>query len=362
MKANVLQRDLTKALSHTSRFVLSRAQLPILLNVKLKASGSKLIIQATNLEMSYSAPIGAQVEKEGEVAVNSRVLADLVSSLHTDKVSLSAKGESLKIQTSGVSASLSGLNTSDFPQIPSKVSKKENLPNKDFLDAIAATIFSCSTELGRPALGGVLMIFDETLSLVASDGFRLSKKSVNLKTKLNTKLIIPKNALSEVLKIAGDTNKLGLDINEKEKQILLALDDTVIASRLVEGEYPPFEKIIPTSSSISVSLGKDEFRDAIKTASVFAREAANVITLHIGEDSLKISAESSRAGSQESVIPAKVDGPELSIPYNYRFIEEFLNVVKGESVVMKFNNTTSPGVFLDASDENFLHLIMPVKN
>ncbi|OGM31838.1 DNA polymerase III subunit beta [Candidatus Woesebacteria bacterium RIFCSPHIGHO2_01_FULL_44_21] len=363
MKITVLQKDLTKILSHSSRFVSSRAQLPILTNIKLAAQSSKLSIAATNLEMSCVASIGAQVESEGEVAVPSRILVDLVGSLRSDKITLSSEGETLKIEAEGFKGSLAGLNTSDFPVVPSALKESVALPKTDFLEAVGSTIFSCSTEASRPALAGVLFIFSEhSLSLVASDGFRLSKKTVNMKGMKAAKLILPKNILTELVRIAADAKKVSMEVSESERQVLFALDDVVISSRLVEGEYPPFEKIIPTSSSINTNVSKADFAAAIKTASVFAREAANVIILHIGEDTLKISAESARAGSQESSIAAKVDGPELDIPYNYRFIEEFLNVAKGESVVMKFNSTTSPGVFLDASDENYLHLIMPVKS
>lgn len=362
MKLSVLHKDLASTLSQSSRFVSSRAQLPILTNIKLKTRGTKLLIQATNLEMSYSSSIGAQVETEGELAVSSRVFTDLIQSLRSEKVTLASDGESLKIDSEGFGGSLSGLNTQDFPEVPSVINSPTVLPKENFLDAVTGTIFSCSTEASRPALSGVLIIFGENLSLVASDGFRLSRKIVDLKSKTNAKIILPKAILLELLKISATAKNLGFEINESEKQILFSLDNTVLSSRLIEGEYPPFEKIIPNSSTISVSVAKEDFEAAIRTAAVFARDAANVVTLRVGESSLKISAESPRSGSQESVVSAKIEGPEISIPYNYRFIEEFLSVVKGEGVVMKFNSNTSPGVFINPSDESFLHLIMPVKS
>ncbi len=363
MLLTVLQKDLAKALNHTSRFVSARAQLPILANVKLLAKGTKLTIQATNLEMSCSTSIGAKMEKEGEVAVNSKVISDLVTSLRAEKITLSSEGESLKLEAEGFKGSLSGLNTSDFPEIPSSIESEIALPKENLVSAVESTIFSCASDLGRPALAGVLMIFKGSeLSLVASDGFRLSRKTIEIKGSEDKKIILPKSILFELVRIATDAKKISLEVKEGDKQVIFALDDTILSSRLVEGEYPPFEKIIPTTSSISVSVDKGDFQAIVKTAAVFARDAANVVTLQIGEDSLKVSAESARSGNQESAVAAKVEGPVLDIPYNYRFIEEFLGVVEGVNVVMKFNNTTSPGVFLDAGDENYLHLIMPVKS
>ncbi len=362
MKITVLQKDLIKTLISVSRFVSVRSQLPILTNIKLKAKNSKLIAQATNLEMSCSSSIGAQVEKTGEVAVNARVLVDLVNSLKSERLCLFTEGESLKLESEGFKSVLSGLNTSDFPLIPDKFENGVKLPKEEFFDGLASTIFSCSLEPSRPALSGVLFIFGENVDLVASDGFRLSKKIIKAKTQLSSRFIVPKNVLVELLRLSSDIKTIGLELNEEERQVIFVLDETVISSRLIEGDYPPFEKIIPKNSSISVSLNKDDFKDAIKTASVFARDAANIVTLEIKEDLLKVSAKSANFGYQESIVSAKVEGPDITVPYNYRFIEDFLNVVKGESIFLKFNGTTSPGVFLDASDESFLHLIMPVKS
>lgn len=363
MKATVLQKDLAKVLSYTSRFVSARAQLPILSNIVLVAKGNKLTVKATNLEISISAPIGASVEKEGEIAVPAKIFSELISTLHTEKIAFSLEEETLHIESEGFKANVSGLNTSDFPEIPDAVSVGIVLPADVFSEAVGKVIFSSSPDDTRPALSGVLMYSkDSMLSFVSSDGFRLSKKDVLLKEKVETRIILPKTILLELLRICSDEEKINIKVEEADKQIMFGVGDNVLSSRLVEGEYPTFEKIIPTSSSIKASVSKDEFQGAVKTAAVFARDGANIVKLALSEEGIVVSAESARSGSQEAKVAAKIEGPNLDILYNYRYVEDFLNIVKGEGVVMKFNNSDASGIFLDASDENYLHLIMPVKS
>jgi DNA polymerase-3 subunit beta len=152
-------------------------------------------------------------------------------------------------------------------------------------------------------------------------------------------------------------------VEVKEKQVIFGIGDTVLTSRLLEGEYPDFAKIIPKSSSIKVLLDKEEFVRAVKLASIFARESANIVKIKVLKDSVNVSAESSAAGSQETKVDAKVESGEkdFEISFNYRFVEEFLHSVGGEEVKMEFSSVSAPGVFTDTSDSSYLHLIMPVK-
>jgi DNA polymerase-3 subunit beta len=141
------------------------------------------------------------------------------------------------------------------------------------------------------------------------------------------------------------------------------LGDVILSSRLLEGEYPDFEKIIPKSTSITVRLDKEEFLRAVKLASIFAREAANIVKLKLFKDVVKVLAESSASGSQETDVEAKVEGEvkDFEIAFNYRFLEEFLHSVTGDEVKMEFTTVDKAGVFTDSSDKDYLHLIMPVR-
>lgn len=366
MKLKALQKDLSKSLNLSSRFISNKAQLPVLSNVLLKTQKTQLQINATNLETSISVSIGAKIEKEGEITVPAKILAELISNLNSDQITLTGEKETLKIDTDNFKGKISGMNSSDFPKIPNEISKSAtNLPDVDFYSSLGKVLFSVSLDDTRPILTGVLMLFHDTsLTLVSSDGFRLSKKTMTLKTKSSSKkIILPKNSLSEVGRIYQESkNPILFEESKDISQALFAIDRTILSTRLIEGDFPDFEKIIPTSANIKILLDKNEFLRAVKLSSVFAKDASNTIKLKVGEGSIQIISESQKLGQEETMLDAKVEGNELEISFNYRFIEEFLNIVEGDNVEIELIDAASPGVFKDTKDKNYLHLIMPIKS
>ena len=369
MKLETLQENFTKALLITSRFVSARAQLPVLANILLSAKKTKLTISSTNLEISASIGIGAKIKEEGELTIPARVISEIVSNLSPGSLSLESSEEILKLSSSNFSSKISGMNSNDFPKVPQSLNKAESLvlPKKELLEAFSQVSFAVSTDEARPILTGVLFLFTkEGLKIVATDGFRLSQKKINLKnTSKVSKFVLPKNIILELSRIESEGEEFLLEVKEKENQALFAFDELVLSSRVLDGEYPDFEKIIPKSASIKVRVDKEEFLRIVKLSSVFARDSANIVKVKVLKNSLKLSAESSQAGNQEGTIDAKVEGTippgEFDISFNYKFLEDFLRVVSGEEILMEFNDASSPGVFTDLKDPNFLHLIMPVK-
>ncbi|MFH1971544.1 MAG: DNA polymerase III subunit beta [Patescibacteria group bacterium] len=365
MKLKVLQENLSKALINASRFTTSKAQLPILGNIKLETKKTKLIVSATNLEMSTSISLGAQVEKDGEIAIPARVITEVINNLQPGTISLVAEKEQLKISASSFSSVISGMNTSDLPLIPQKVNEEKSfsLPKEKMVEALSQVIFATSIDETRPILTGVLMIFKgKDLTLVGTDGFRLSQKSLSISGNTKTQnLVLPKGILGEVIKTSTEKDNLFFEYKKEENQVTILMDDTILSTRILEGEFPDYEKIIPKSSSIKINTDKDEFLRAVKLASIFARDSANIVKVEVGKDSLTLSAESQSSGSQKTKIDAKVDGGELEIAFNYRFLEEFTHSIKGEEIQMQFSNSNAPGIFSDPKDLEYLHLIMPVK-
>ncbi|HJX59337.1 MAG TPA: DNA polymerase III subunit beta [Patescibacteria group bacterium] len=364
MKLEVLQENLNKALVSASRFVSPKAQLPVLGNILLKATKTKLIVASTNLEISVASSIGAQVKEEGEITVPARSITEIVANLLPGSMSISSEKEQLKIESQSSTLVLSGMNSADFPSVPQKieVARAVPFPKEPFLNALGQVLFSTSIDETRPVLTGALMIFASgKLTLVATDGFRLSQKKISLPGKLNSRVIIPKTALIECLRLAPEEQEILFDYKEKENQIVFGFSDTVLSSRVLEGDFPDFEKIMPKQSSLSLELDKEDFLRAVKLASVFARDSANIVKLSIGKNSVEVLAESSQAGNQKTQVEAKTEGPGLEIAFNYRFLEELLHAIKGETLRVELSSPGSPGVFKDASDPDFIHLIMPVR-
>jgi DNA polymerase-3 subunit beta len=366
MKLSVLQEGFSKALNTASRFTSTRPQLPVLGNILLSSKKNRLLISATNLEISISISIGAQVEKEGEITVPAKIITDIVSNLPPGSLSLQVDKEQVKLLTENFNSSVSGMNSSDFPSVPQTIGK-ESIPFKkeDFIPSLSQVLFAASIDETRPILTGVLFICQKNnLVLVATDGFRLSQKKVSLKTKKQLKipnLILPKTALFELSRLSSSEEDLDFCFRKTDNQVVFAINNTILASRVIEGEYPDFKKIIPKDSKVKVSLDKEEFLRAVKLSSVFARDSANVVNIDVNKDMITLSAQSSMAGSQKTKVDARVEGGSLTIAFNYKFLEDFLNAVKNDEVQIEFSNESSPGIFTDPKDPSFLHLIMPVR-
>lgn len=367
MKLTVLQENLSKAISTAARFASTRAQLPILGNILISSHKTKITVSSTNLEVSVSVSVGAKVLEEGEISVPAKVISELVDNLPRETLDISSEKEQLKVSALGFASTVLGINTADFPKIPNSVSREKSIimPKGELAKALSQVSFATSVDETRPVLTGVLFMFSKkTLQLVATDGFRLSRKTLKVEhSGVDNNVILPKMVLSELSRsMEGD--EVLFELKEKEKQAVFGLGDTILTSRLLEGEYPDFEKIFPKFSAIKILCDKEEFGRAVKLASIFARDGANIVKIKVLKESLKISAESGSSGSQEAKVEAKITNSEtgeFEISFNYRFLEDFLHSVVGEEVKMEFSGPNSPGLFTDTSDPSYLHLIMPVK-
>lgn len=364
MKINTLQENLSKAISLASRFTTSKAQLPILGNILLTASKTKLKISSTNLEISVLTAIGAKVEEEGQISIPARVIGEIVNNLPKGNIGIEVDKEHLKIKSQSFSSTVLGMDGRDFPKIPDSIDEKNKvvLNIDNISEGLIRVSFAASADETRPVLTGVLFVFGtEGLQLVATDGFRLSRYYLNIKSLSSVKVVVPKTVLSEISKLGEGSNDVDFEIKDVDKQVIFSVGETVVSSRLIEGEYPDYEKIIPKGGGTVVLIDREEFLRSIKLASVFARESANVVRIKVEKAGILVVAQSSQSGNQETSVDAKVTGEPLEIAFNYKFIEDFLHSIKGEEVKMEFIDGQKAALFTDTSDKNYLHLIMPVR-
>jgi len=372
MKVLALQENLNKGLSLVSRVVSSKAQLPVLNNVLLAADKGRLKLSATNLETGINYWLGAKIEKEGAISVPAKTLTEFISLLPPEKVQLEVKDSTLNIISGSYSANLVGLPASEFPVVPTlKEEKIFSFSSEELLKGISQTIFAASQDEGRPVLTGVLFqLKSEELILVATDGYRLSfkrmKASKSLKEvkEFQKGLIIPARVLAEVGKIiSGSQQKeeIGLAITSSSNQIIFATPEAEIVSRLIEGSFPEFEKIIPEKWTTKVILEKEGVLRAVRTASIFARESANIVKFAIRNSQFVISANAPQVGDNLIELETKQEGEENSIAFNSRFLLDFLNTTDASEISFEMTTSLNPGVFRPVGDSSYFHIIMPVR-
>lgn len=372
MKLSVLQENLAKALSITSRSVSAKAQLPALSNILLATDRGRLKLSATNLETGINYWLGAKIEKEGTISIPAKILTEFVSSLPAEKIELETKENSLSLVCGSYQATFIGLPASEFPLVPTLKDKETaSFPSEELFKAISQVVFAAAQDEGRPVLTGVLLLVkDGELILVATDGYRLSlKKMGKMKGLQEVKefikgLIIPSRTLAEVGKIISDQEQgkeIGLAITPSSNQIIFSTNEAEVISRLIEGGFPEFEKIIPEKGTTKMIIDTAEFLKAVRTASIFARESANIVKLKIQNSKLKISANAPQVGENLIDLEVTQEGEDNKIAFNSRYLLDLLNSVDSEQISFEMTTPLNPGVFTPVGDKSYRHIIMPVR-
>jgi DNA polymerase-3 subunit beta len=364
MLLSLLQENFNTALSHVSRFVSTKSQLPILNHLLLSSDNGRLKLSATNLEMGINYWIGAKIETEGTLCLPAKDITEFISYLPSGKVDLSLNSQNLlTVNSPKASSTFATLPPTDFPEIPSlDPTTAFEFDYSPLFESVSQVVFSAATDDSRPVLTAVLCHFTpEGLTIVATDGFRLSVKTIKSTHKEDQTLLIPAKSLQEILKLSKASDKIKIGLTPDRHQVVFVLEDSELVSRLIDGDYPAYERIIPSSSATKVLINKDELAQAIRLASVFARQSANVVRFSIKNNTLELSANAPQVGQNQISVDAKVEGEPLDIAFNYKFVSDFLSIAKGTEISLELNQSLTPGIFRDLSDPDFLHIIMPVR-
>jgi DNA polymerase-3 subunit beta len=376
MKISCLQENLAKGLSIVGRAVATRSTLPVLANILLESDEGRLRLAATNLEVGVNCWIGARVEVEGSMTVPARLLTEFVNSLppgHID-MELSERTQTLNLKCARYEANIKGIDASEFPDVPTanNIGGQNNLylEADAFRQMIEQVVFAAATDESRPILTGVLAQFHQGgLTLAAADGFRLSVTSANVGVDLDetTSAIIPARALAELNRISADQeDPIELIITPQRNQILFHLSNTDLVSQLIEGNFPDYTQIVPKGHTTRTIASTQELLKAVKVAFLFARDAANIIRFNIvpGSDltpgQMIITGTSAEFGDNVSEIDASVEGDEIEVAFNARYMIDALSVLGTPEVALETSTPSSPGVIRPVGGTDFQCVIMPM--
>ncbi|MFC1944393.1 DNA polymerase III subunit beta [Chloroflexota bacterium] len=374
MKLSCSQENLNRGLAIVGRAVAGRTTLPITNNILLATEGNRLRLAATNLELSISFWLDAQVEEEGTITVPSRLITDFVNSLPNDRTSLalSPGSRTLELRCARYEARISGLDSSDFPQIP-RVADVEGTAIEVAHDALRQAInhvaFAASVEDSRPVLTGVQAEFDgDQLTLAAADGFRLAVHSLSLSSQVEKMaVIIPARCLSELTRLLGDhEDSVGITVNSKRNQVLFKLKDIEVVSQLIQGTFPNYHQLIPKGFATRAVVSLSDFLKATRSASVFARDGSGIVRLMMtprgeaSEGKMSISARAEEVGDNLGEVDAVVEGEEAKIAFNGKYLTDVLGVLSGEKVALETTSPSSPGAIRLLGTDNYVHVVMPM--
>ncbi len=322
---------------------------------------------STDLEISFWVKLPAKIEEEGEMVVPAKLFSELVSSLPVGVVDLSFEKDTLKIEAKGISAEIVGQGADDFPSIPRAKKTQLTLKSGEFRQKMDRVCVSAARDDSRPVLTGVLWVLSEKeTTLVATDGFRLSVDKLEVaKSSLekDARFILPARSLSEVSKVLSETGEdsFGVEFDKDNQQVIFTVADMEVSSRLIAGEFPPYQQIMPNTYSTRTAFRREELLEAVKRASLFAKDSANIIKTTIEESGMVVKAESSQLGSNSTVIDAEVEGGGLTVAFNARYLLDYLAVNNVERIAWETEGELKPSVFRSESDDGWVQVIMPVR-
>jgi DNA polymerase-3 subunit beta len=373
MKVSCLQENLAKGLGVVGRAVSPRSTLPVLGNVLLATDAGRLKLSATNLEVGINCWVGAKVEEEGAITVPARTFIDLVNALPPDRVDMElvVRTQTLNLRATRSEANIKGIDAQEFPIVAVPEGEGGIPIEADVLrTALEQVAFAAATDESRPVLTGVLAKFEDTqLTLAAADGFRLSVRTISLPQPVPDpfSIIIPARALIELIRISGEQQEpIVITITPTRNQVLFQLTDIVLVSQLIDGNFPDYRQIIPRDHTTHAVVDTAAFLKACKTALIFARDAAHITRLHVKPGSelapgrVLVSATSAETGDDVSEIDASIEGEEVEIAFNIKYLIDVLSVADTPQVALDTTASSSPGVVRPVGDVDFTHVIMPM--
>ncbi len=363
MKLQVTQENLAKALGSVARVANTRGTLPVLANVLISTKDNRLSIAATNLDIAITHYIGSKVATPGAITVPARLTQDYINSLPSGVVNLDLEDHKLHIQSADYKSTINGIMADEFPVMPG-ITKGSSwrIPAKDFKRALQQVVFAASSDETRPVLTAVYLHTSEgKLYIASTDSYRLAEKQISgIREEIS--LLVPASAMQDVLRIIGDFDG-EIEITHDEQQVLFSIGDIELVTRLIDGNYPDYRKLIPQKFSTIAKISKEEFTSITKISSLFARESAGSITIKIDEDDQTISIKSvaSQLGENTSTAKADINGSG-EVTLNSRFLLDGLAAFSGGEVAFSFNGKLEPCVLSDTSDASYTHVVMPLKS
>jgi len=366
MKLTAPRESFVTALGHAGRAVSSRSTLPSLGGVLFNASSDSLVLRATDMEMGVSLTLSdVSVEREGTVLLPGRLLADVARSLPAGDVSLEQRTEQRDVELTAGDARFHfrTLPAEDFPRLPEVEGDAATLPAGPLAETIDRVARAASRDEVRPILTGVLVQAEgDSLTMVATDSYRLAVKHTKLDTPLSAPLDanVPARALRELARLISTAGAETIDISLSRNQVVFTLSDVALSSRLIEGQFPSWRQLIPETFDHEVRLPREELLEVSRRVSQLAQRNAP-LRFAFAEGELTVAAETPDIGDATEGMPAPYSGEPLEIAFNPQFLIEGIETVEGDEIAVQISSPLRPGLLRPVGSEDFSYLVMPIR-
>lgn len=367
MEVSISRAELSRGLSIVSRAVATRATLPICQHVMIQAGEEGLKLSATNLELSISTMVQAEVKEEGGLTLPAKMFTELVSSFSDGLVELGPGGTKfqLKIISGRSKASMNITEADDFPPIPEVKGETAVLEAESLKYLLPKVIGAAADEASRPVLTGVYMKFDgDEVAFAAADGFRLAAYGSQLIRPVGEMIdcIVPARSLVELHRLIGGNEPVEMVIAKNNAQVAFSLNHADLTSQLLNGVFPDYQQLIPKGYKTKITFDVAKVSKAVKSANVFAKDSSGVIRLQVSEGQLVISGSAEQHGGvmHELELEGIEGDDEAKIAFNARYLVDVLGALGNGQGELSIQGPSSPGLFRSVALEEYVHVVMPM--
>ena len=362
MKFRISKEAFLDGLQKVQHVVSSRTTLPILSNVLLVAKDGRLQFTTTDLDVGITGSVEAQIEKDGATTLPAKRLVSIVRELPASEVEVSVDSKNHASIRSGPSFfKIIGLGESEFPPLPDFSGAKEfKIPQGVLRDGLKKTSYAISTDETRYVLNGIFTsVRDGKMTLVATDGRRLAMVDADLEFPASheTDVIIPSKAVQELQRLLGDSNDVIVKLSDS--QISFAIGDSLLCSKLIEGNYPNYRQVIPGDSNERVVIGREALLETVRRVSLLSSDKSNSVKLVFGENRIEVTANSPDVGESQESMDVAYTGPPMQIAFNPEFLQAPLRALESDDIYLDLIDEMSPGVL--RIEGTFLYVLMPMR-
>lgn len=367
MNLTITKEQLITGLQAVQNVVGGRTTLPILSNVLLRAEGGRLELTATDLDVTVSCTVEAQVKKGGACTVPVKRLFSIVRELNGAEIELSADDKSVcSVRAASSFYRVHGLSADEFPPLPRFPEGKQVVVKQEAMGTmLKRTSFAASTDEARYVLNGIFFsLKDHKLTMVATDGRRLAlvDEEVDVPEKSHGEFIVPSKAVAELSRLLQGNGDVEIRYAENQAAFHLKGEQAppvVVTTKLIDGNYPNYRQVIPSESAERVTLVREEFLHALRRAEIMTTEKANSVKLTFGKNTLAVTANSPDVGEARETIALNYKGKDMAIAFNPRYLIEPLAALTEDEVFLELTDELSPGVL--KINGPFLYVVMPMR-
>jgi DNA polymerase-3 subunit beta len=368
MKFSTPKSRIYSAVQDVLNVVPTRTTLPVLSNMLLEVVDSKLKLAATDLDISMITTIPISTTKKGSITIPARTFAEILRELPESEIEIDVTENRMELKVERGTYKISGIPSDEFPKLPTaNLAKQIRIPGGDLTKMIQKTVFAVSTDETRPALNGVLwQTSGKSMRMVATDGHRLaevSQKNNKLKG-LQEDIIIPPKVLNLLVKLLTDKEK-EIGVIFGENNIIFNLDDSILASRLIEGPYPNFEQVIPKDNDKKLVVNKELLMSTVRRVSILANTLTHQIKFSLKKDALELSSVNFDLGGEaKETISCDYSAEPMDIGYNASYVLDILKQIDGDEVIFDLGTPVSAAMIHSTEKkegEDCLYLVMPLR-